>query len=246
MMEAAFRGCSIDARYVLFEVEPEQVGNVVMGARALGISGLNVTTPYKLEVVKLLDVRGFGVEGSGAVNTILMREGLAIGLNTDALGLWGILVRMNFTASGKTALIYGAGGAARAAAYILTAVGAKVYVFGRTEEKVRALRDLMPSVMVCTKLFIADILVNATSAGADALELPPPRELFINYPYGKGDDGFLEYLKASGVAVLDGHTLLLYQGMITFQLWTGFRAPEEIMRRAVEHSASRIHGRRKN
>jgi shikimate dehydrogenase len=243
MMNAAFEKLGLDWHYVKLPVPPERFGETARALPASGYRGANVTIPHKLAALELADERSDAAAAVGAANTLTFRDGTVRADNTDAGGLLDALPE---APSGRTALVLGAGGASRAAAWALRESGAQVAVWNRTPARAEELaRDL--AVEHVAEPRPADLLVNATSVGlageseAELLEALPLRgiefELVVDMPYGSEPTALSEWARESGAAVVDGLELLVRQGARSFELWTGRAAPLDAMRRGAAHEA---------
>jgi len=254
MQNAAFRELGLDYVYVPFHVKSAELGQAIAGMRALNIRGLNVTVPHKVAVVQFLDKLDPLAEKIGAVNTIVNDDGVLTGYNTDATGFLQALLEREIEPAGKRAVILGAGGAARAIAFILAERGATLLILNRALEldwaeelaqrlsatfnkKVKALElnreNLMPA------LDKADILVNATSVGmspkADETPLPAgllrPGLIVYDIVYNPVKTRLLREAEAVGASTISGVDMLVWQGALAFEKWTGRKAPVELMKR---------------
>jgi shikimate dehydrogenase len=206
MQNAAFAARGLDWHYVACDVEPEQLEAAVHGLLALGFRGANVTIPHKQAAAALCD----DAEGD-AVNTLVFRDGRALGFNTDKEIVAGI-------AAQRVCLI-GAGGAARA---LLPGLNAEVRTFSRRG-------DWPPDAVG------ADLIVNATPVRDELLVEPRTGQTVIDLAYAAdaGETALVTAARAAGCTVVDGREALVRQGAASFELWTGVPAPLEVMRRAV-------------
>jgi shikimate dehydrogenase len=257
MQNAAFAACGIDATYVRFPVAPDALGDAIRGLRALGIAGANVTIPHKSTVLAHLDAIDESARAVGAANTLIFEEkGVVRGANTDVGGLVQALVEAGAKLSGAHAVVLGAGGAARAAVAGLQGAGARVTVAARRPEE--GARLGAPTLALADRealahaLATADVVVQASSAtmkgsatghgGAaarafvDALPLAAlrPGTLVTDLVYAPRDTLLLREARAHGAQTLDGLAMLLHQGALAFELWTGIPAPIAAMRAALE------------
>jgi shikimate dehydrogenase len=257
MQNAAFAASGIDATYVRFPVAPDALGDAIRGLRALGVAGVNVTVPHKEAVLAHLDALDESARAVGAVNTLIVSErGTIRGANTDAGGLVRALVEAGAVLAGAQALVLGAGGAARAAVAGLRGAGAHVTIAARRPEE--GVRLSVPAVGLANRgaladaLAMADVVVQATSAtmhgGAggqgdavarafvEALPLAAlrPGALVTDLVYAPRDTRLLREARARGARTLDGLAMLLHQGALAFELWTGVPAPVAAMRAALE------------
>jgi len=261
MHNAAFAALGLDFVYVPFPVSPPLLPAAVTAVRALGLAGVNVTVPHKQAVLPFLDELSGEARLAGAVNTIVNRSGGLYGDNTDGKGfLHSLKEGAAFVPSGKTALILGAGGAARAVAAGLALAGAKklvvanrsqgraVELAGFITEKTGVKAEVVPwpagrfETIPGEALSEADLVVQATPLGMhpnDASTAPLPFELFrpgqvaCDLVYNPVETLFLKRAARAGATVVDGLGMLLYQGALSFEMWTGVAAPLEVMRDAL-------------
>lgn len=242
MHGAAYEECELDARYVTFEPSPESLERALDGADALGIAGLNVTIPFKEDVTSLVDLDPLA-ERIGAVNTVDFGEEPR-GYNTDAAGVVRAFEHHDVELSG-TAVVVGAGGAGRAAAFALADEGMSVRIANRTIERARSLAREVPNASsgglgeLESLLADADVLVNATSVGMESDETPVPENALhadlavLDAVYKPLDTRLLETARGIGATTVDGAWMLLFQGAEAFEIWTGRGAPIEAMNRAL-------------
>ncbi|WP_257298954.1 shikimate dehydrogenase [Haloarchaeobius sp. FL176] len=241
MHEAAYETRDIDARYVTFEPAADDLAAAVEGARALGVSGLNVTVPYKERVRDLVAVDDLAAR-IGAVNTVDFGGDEPTGHNTDAAGARRALeVQGDADLDGADAVVVGAGGAGRAVAHGLADGGAAVAIANRTEERAVDLAADVPSAtghgldVLPGLLGDATVLVNATSVGMEADETPVPADalhgdlVVLDAVYAPLETRLLRDAATAGATTVDGAWMLLYQGAEAFELWTGRRAPVAAM-----------------
>jgi shikimate dehydrogenase len=240
MQEAAYDVLGIDARYVTFEPDPDDLARAISGASALGIQGLNVTIPFKEDAVELVEPDDLAAR-IGAVNTIDFSGERPTGHNTDAAGVRRAFAAHDVSLDGADAVVVGAGGAGRAAAFALADAGADVIVCNRTESRAERLADAVPRVVgggldrLSQAIPDADVLVNATSVGMEEDETPVPADLLhgdlavLDAVYRPLDTRLLRDARARGATTIDGARMLLYQGVEAFERWTGEPAPVEAM-----------------
>ncbi|NNU83055.1 shikimate dehydrogenase [Geobacillus sp. BMUD] len=239
MHNEAFACLGIPARYHLFSVEPGQVGAAIAGVRALGIAGVNVTIPHKMAVIPFLDEIDDHARRIGAVNTIVNRGGRLIGYNTDGPGYVRALEEeMNVQFDGKRILVIGAGGGARGVYFSLLQTGAlRIDVANRTMEKAERLiregderRSTHLSLAEAeTRLAEYDILINTTSVGMHpqedeqplSLERLRPGTVVSDIIYNPLETKWLKEAKARGARTQNGIGMLVYQGALAFEKWTG-------------------------
>jgi shikimate dehydrogenase len=253
MHNAAFREAGIDYVYLPFRVRGEELGKAIEGVRALNMKGLNVTIPHKVAVLPLLDKLDPLAEKIGAVNTIINDDGILTGYNTDATGFLQPLLENGIEPNDKRIVILGAGGASRAVSFILADRGANLTILNRLEEldwatelagrisqifgtKVGAselTRDNLKGI-----LEKADILINATSVGMSPATDNTPVEADLLRPglvvydvvYNPVKTRFLREAEAAGATTMAGIDMLVWQGALAFEKWTGLKAPVKLMK----------------
>ena len=255
MQEAAFGALGLNWRYLTVEVPPEKLRDAVLGLRAFGMRGANLTIPHKVAVMEHLDEIAPDAAIIGAVNTVRREGDRLIGENTDGKGfLRGVRNDAGMDPSGKRAVVLGAGGAARAIVTELALAGAsEVLVVNRS---IARGEQMVADLSAKTKAHIrfqawqgtypapedADLLVNATSIGLypDTDAMPPvdlsgahPGLLVCDAVFNPPETRLLATARLRGLPVLDGLAMLVYQGVIGFQLWTGLNAPEAVMKQAL-------------
>ncbi len=259
MHDAAFRALGLDGRYDALPTPPEALAAAVAGLAAAGYRGVNVTIPHKQAVMPLLDELSAAAQAIGAVNTIVVgNQGLTVlgrtvspaltGDNTDWLGFLHPLDARGFDLAGKSALLLGAGGSARAVVYALLQRGlAHLTIWARTPTRATDLathaQSLSPSLTIPqfpnSPLTISpDLIVNTTPLGmwphVDASPWPadlpfPAGALVYDLVYRPQRTLFLQQAAAAGCAVQGGLEMLAAQGAAAFELWTGQKPPLEVM-----------------
>ena len=236
-------------RYQLLPVPPELFEETVRALPAAGFAGANVTIPHKEAALDLADEATSAARAIGAANTLTFGpEGAISADNTDAPGL---LAALPLDARGRTAIVLGAGGSARAAAWALRSAGADVAVWNRTPARAHAVAEALGVRVVSTATGPADLLVNCTSVGladpaATFKELPVRADCLSEYAcvvdlvYRDGGTALLQAARRRGCATVDGLEVLVRQGALSLEAWTGREAPIEAMRRAArdEHRSS--------
>lgn len=248
MVTAAYDDMGLDWRYINCEVAPEQLGDAVRGARAMGWRGFNCSIPHKQRVIDHIDGLGQSAKIIGAVNCVVLRDGAYIGENTDGMGFVES-VRPVTKIGGKRLLLLGAGGAARAIAVEMALAGAgHVTVLNRGAAPGIALAELVATRTGTSADFIPwqgshkvaegyDILVNATSIGLFPDTSMPdldmgalgPDMLVADVIPNPPVTGFLKAAKARGCRTLDGHGMLVNQAVTGIEYWTGRRANGAVM-----------------
>lgn len=240
---AAYEELGMDAKYVTFEPAAADLATAIAGARALGIRGLNVTIPFKRDALDFCEPDDLA-ERIGAVNTLDFGGSEITGHNTDAVGVTRALAHHGVSFSGR-AVVVGAGGAGRAAAFALADEGTTVEIANRTVERAT---DLAGEIDGATGhgldelgdlLADADLLVNATSVGMDSDETPVPPEALhsglavLDAVYSPIETRLLREAASAGATTIDGGWMLLYQGVAAFERWTGRAAPVDVMNEAL-------------
>ena len=230
-----------DWRYLRLPLPPGLFAETVRALPAAGFRGVNVTIPHKHAALAIADRASDAAQAIGAANTLTFEDGAIVADNTDAPGLLGALP---YSPAGKTALILGAGGAGRAAAWALKGAGAAdVAIWNRTPERAIALAAQL-GVRAVETPEMADILVNCTSVGLTDPEatfkaLPVRADelgagsLVVDMVYRAGGTHLLEAARTRGAGVIDGLEILVAQGAASFERWTGLEAPREAMRVAA-------------
>jgi shikimate dehydrogenase len=252
MHNAAFKKLGLDYLYIPLRVAPGELPQAVAGLKALNVAGFNVTIPHKVAVMPLLAGLDPLAEKIGAVNTVVNKDGKLRGYNTDAEGFFRVLLEQGISPQGKNIVLLGAGGAARAIAYILAEKGARLTILNRRQELDWAeniaqfiLDDLQKEVKVfelgdiAKALPGADLLVNATSVGMSPAEneSPVPAALLDKVPvvfdivYNPLKTRLLKEAAAAGAQTISGIDMLAWQGALSFEKWTGKAAPVDLMRR---------------
>ncbi|HYX79043.1 MAG TPA: shikimate dehydrogenase [Actinomycetota bacterium] len=248
---AAFRALGLDWVYVPLAVPPGALAEAVAGLRALGFAGANVTMPHKADAAAALQDLSEDAARLGAVNTIVIGPEDSSGHNTDVTGFEGFLRDdVGFDPRGRSALLFGAGGAARACALALTRSGiSRLVVAARDPERARdlgrAIDDLGPIEVVPWDRapgVRADLIVNATPVGADREGLPAPElrdaTAVVDLLYRPATTPLLARARGAGVAAFGGLGLLLRQGALSFELWTGQVPPMDVMSAAAVASVA--------
>jgi shikimate dehydrogenase len=236
MMNAAFRELGLDWRYLALPVPPAQFDETVRALPGSGYRGANVTIPFKRAAHDLADELSDVAGQIGAVNTLTFGEdGRIAGGNTDAGGFLDALGEPP-----STALVLGAGGAARAAVWALAGSGVDVTVWNRTHERAAELAaDL--GVSASERPGRAELLVNATSVGllpTDSLDGLPlvDASVVVDLVYGSAQTPFTRWAEERGARLVDGLEVLVRQGARSLRVWTGEEPPLDVMRRAVVQS----------
>jgi len=253
MHNSAFKKLGMDACYVPFAVSPGDLEDAVRAVVPLGLRGLNVTVPHKERVLVYLDDLSKEARLIGAVNTIEVKKGRLIGHNTDGRGfLRALMEHGGLDPKGKRFLLIGSGGAARAVSFSLALAGAAAIVFRDIDARKASLlaQDIrektgVPSMAIGQESLPqhaadADCLINASPIGlkrTDPLPIPAGlierKHLVCDLVYNPPATSLLKTAKKRGAKRLSGLGMLLYQGVISFEIWTGKKAPVLIMKNAL-------------
>jgi shikimate dehydrogenase len=239
MMAAAFNQLGLwDWRYLKLPVSPERFADTLRALPASGYVGANVTIPHKPAALEIADEATEAAAAIGAANTLSFVDGRIEADNTDAGGLLDALGGP----PPATALVLGAGGAGRAAAWALREAGVAVAVWNRTGERAKALAEELEVGRV-SQPQAAELIVNATSVGllpgSDAVselglrELDPPAVL-VDLVYGEEPTALCRWAEQAGARIVEGSEVLVRQGARSLERWTGQPAPIAAMRGAVE------------
>ena len=260
MQNAAIRAAGLDFVYVALPVSPEGLEDGVRGLLALGFRGFNVTIPHKSAIIPLLDEVDEAARAIGAVNTVVQEAGRLRGFNTDAEGFVEALLARGVSLAGKRAVLFGAGGAARAALYGLLRAGAACVTLGvRNAPKARPLAEAFGrygevrlfdwhEAAFSRAVADADLVVNTTPLGmAPQTEGAPPvpwtavrtETFFYDVIYTPAKTQFLQRAEALGCPTLNGEAMLVGQGAAAFRLWTGVRPDFSVMAHALREALER-------
>ena len=254
IMEAAYAYHGIDARYINCEVAAEDLPDAVRGATDMGWIGFNCSLPHKVAVIELVDELAESARLIGAVNCAVRRDGRWIGENTDGQGFLASL-RTLTEPKGQRVLILGAGGAARAIAVELALAGAaELWVANRSLAKASEIAALINTETSCActavewrlELMVpasATVVVNATSLGLPgsggvpiSFDAIPMGLVVCDVIPNPPDTSFLQRARQAGARTLDGRGMLLNQGAINIELWTGVDPDRGVMGRALDQA----------
>lgn len=253
MIEAAFAHHGLDWRYLNVEVAPEALGDAVKGARAMGWRGFNCSIPHKVAVIQHLDGLGQSAEIIGAVNTIVRKGERLIGENTDGRGFVAAL-REVIDPKGKSVVLFGAGGAARAVGVEMALAGAaRILVVNRSARRGQELVALLNARTPTQAQFAlwdepfavpqdTDIVIHATSVGLyPDVQAMPAIDTGSLRPHMVVADGIhnppltrlLQAAQRQGCRTVDGLGMLVQQGVIGIKYWTGVDVDPQVMRQAL-------------
>ena len=254
MHNAAFRALNLDYVYVPFRVSREDLPRAVDGLCALNICGVNVTIPHKVSIIPLLDEIDEFARKIGSVNVVANNNGRLIGYNTDAPGFLHALKDHGIELEGKSAVVLGAGGAACSICFALAEQGASLTILNRTQGnaarfavEISEMTGRPIQVLGLNKENLAaatescDILINATSVGmypeveatlVDSCMIKP-YQIVVDIVYNPLKTRLLNEAERAGARIVSGVDMLIWQGALAFEIWTGRQAPINIMRRCA-------------
>ena len=241
MHNSALAHSGLDGHYLALRVE--NIAAAVDGIRGLGIRGASITIPHKISVLQYLDKVDPMAADIGAVNTVINRDGVLHGYNSDGDGAIKALLEKT-TIKDKDVAVIGAGGGARAVGFGLKQAGGLVTIINRTESRGEKLADDLGcefKLLAEVKKLPYQIVINATPAGmtpdVNSLPLAPdlmkPGMVVMDMVYNPLKTRFLKEAQSIGCKTVDGVAMFVHQGAVQFELWTGRKAPVDIMRRVV-------------
>ena len=234
MHEAAYAAAGLaDWRYQLLPVPPALLSETIPALPGAGFAGANVTIPHKEAALAAATTATPAAREIGAANTLTFLDGGIEAENTDAPGF---LAALGDDPGGMTATVLGAGGSARAVVWALRREGAAVRVWNRTPERARELAAALDVEAVDEAGRGGDLLVNCTPAGT---ELPAGEwAVVVDLAYGEAETPLLAAARAAGARTVDGLEVLVRQGALSFERWTGVEAPLQAMRAGARGQAS--------
>jgi shikimate dehydrogenase len=249
MHNAAFSHEHYDAVYLAFEVD--SIEKAIQAMRTLPIRGSSITYPYKTDVLPLLDVIDETARRIGAVNTIMNKDGVLTGYNTDGFGACSALLDVTKSLAGKKVLILGSGGASRSISFSLLEQKAGITIASRMgnsqDTLMTALRTYFKEAgscninsLTCEECAAYDIIINCTPLGmkeSDQLPIPASfitsRHILFDIIYHPAETPLIKAAKANGAQILYGIEMLVHQGARQFEIWTGKKAPLEVIKKAL-------------
>lgn len=252
--EAGFAAAGLNWRYLTMKVAVEDLTDAIRGMKAVGMRGVNLTMPHKIKVIPHLDELSEAARIIGAVNTVLSKDGRLIGENSDGKGFVRSILEADVSLKGKTITMLGAGGAAKAIGVECALAGAeKIIIINRNAERGNELvktitentatkAEYIPWIGTAAIPAETEILINATCVGLhpDVDQCPD-----VDYSQIKGDmvvcdvvfnpamPLFLKKAEAQGAKVITGLGMLVNQAALNFEIWTGVKAPRDIMMQAL-------------
>jgi len=253
MHNAALREVGLnDWRYDLLPIELALLSEAVEMIRGDDCAGANVTVPYKEKIIPMLDGITPVAEAVGAVNTIVKRDGKIIGHNTDAAGLLADLHTNGVKIQDRTVLVLGAGGSARAAVAACAGMGTKIKIIARRRDQAESLISNLQLPITAYDLTVndlkrashdCDLILNCTPLGMSPNinsspwfdSVPFPKDAFVyDLVYNPRETKLVMQARAQGLRAATGLGMLIEQGALAFELWTGRNTPRDVMREAVE------------
>ena len=255
MHNAAFKALKMNWVYLAFPVHAQNLCAALLGARDMGLTGVNLTVPHKVLALDIVDEVAEEARKLGAINTVLIEDGKLRGFNTDGYGFAkAIKEEFNFALRGKRVLVLGAGGAGRAIAVQCALEGAaRVFVANRTAAKIDPIAKEISATKtafcaaalttdgIARVINDVDLLVNATSVGlleGESLGLDAklfsPRLFIYDTVYRPAKTELLRTAAVAGAKTANGLGMLLHQGARAFEIWTKRKAPLAVMRRAIK------------
>ncbi len=259
---ALTRELGLNIIYLPFHIKEGKLKEAVIGAQALGLVGNNITVPYKLDVMKFVDVLDQKAEMIGAVNTLLYKDNMVYGYNTDVDGFIKSCEINNVDFKEKTVAILGAGGAANA---ILSACleksAAKLYIANRTIEKAQALADVFSKYYKHTEIIALsysqlmdikniELCIQTTSIGmypntedtiVKDISFFDNIKWAIDIIYNPAETMFLKMAKASGCNTLNGLGMLFYQGAKAYEIWNEIEIPEAVLDKCYNEFCKKVY-----
>lgn len=241
MHNSALAQTGLEGLYLPFRVE--DIAAAVNGVRGLGIRGVSITIPHKVAVMKYLDQVDALAGEIGAVNTIVNRQGTLYGFNSDCAGAIKALAEKT-DIRGKTVAIIGAGGGARAVGFGIRQEGGRLTIINRSRERGESLAadldcDYQP--LADVRRLPYSIIINATSAGMTPHEIDTPLNaallengmVVMDLVYNPLQTCLLKEAEKKGCTTIDGVAMFVHQGAVQFEMWTGRKAPVNVMRKVV-------------
>jgi len=259
MQNAAFNELGIDAEYSVFDVAPDELGSFLGDIRRKNISGINVTIPHKIDALLYVDKHGTldaNARRLGAINTILSDGASLQGYNTDGPGFYRSLVEeLKFEPEGKNIFVLGAGGAATAIVMYLGRAPGKIFVSDVDAGKAESLKahyvkyyekgnlEIVAPGDIGTAIAASQLFINATPAGMKETD-PLPIDISFLHPglyvydlvYNRPVTGLVKEAQRKRLHAATGLGMLLHQGAIAFEIWTGKKAPVAMMKRALKEA----------
>ncbi len=242
----------IKGAYVPFKVVPGQIGQALQSIKTLHIAGVNITIPFKEQVIPYMDILSEGANIIGAVNTIVRNGDSLKGYNTNAIGFMDALNKAGIDVEGKSALVFGTGGAARAIVFILNWLRTTlIYVAGRNRDKALQMVGCFGGQAltlddIADQTLSANIVVNATSVSSPDESLKMNAllnkfnikdcEIVVDLNYGRTENMWEDLAGRIGARFMDGLSTLVFQCRRTMALWTGIQVPPEEFFKVIDEN----------
>jgi shikimate dehydrogenase len=253
--DASFSHLGLDWVYLPFEVKPKYLKEAIFGLRPLGIAGVNITIPHKMQALTYMDEVSSEAELIGAINTVVVKEEGLFGDNTDGKGFIRSIKETGFSVEGKKIALIGAGGAGRAVGVSLAREGAvAIYISDADKERrdsligyIKDRFDILVSEATPNLLKDTDLLVNATPCGMKENDPLPIDAGFIHSNllvydliYNPEKTRLLEEAEKKGAKTISGLAMLVYQAGLSFSAWTGIMPPLDVMMNAAKSELLKI------
>ena len=255
MQNVAFQSLGLNCVYLALRVDSKELGQAIAGMKSLRIPGFNVTVPHKVSIMRYLDEVDPQAADIGAVNTVVNRGGELVGYNTDGAGALAALREEIADPAGKKVVLLGAGGAARALVFYLAPIVRSLVIANRTESAAINLAEALHKQFknasirgakltgeaLRDELRDADILVNATSVGMHPnvdetlvdRDFLHSKMVVFDIVYNPLETRLLREAKAAKARAINGLKMLVYQGALSFEIWTGRKPPVDVMLKAL-------------
>ena len=254
MHNAAIRELKLDYIYLAFNIHPTNLNLAVKGFRTFDIKGINVTLPFKQKIMKYLDDIDPIAQKIGAVNAIKNNDGNLIGRNTDAEGVMKTFLDAGYSISGKNILLLGAGGTARAIAYIMAKEANKIVIANRTEKRAKKLANELKKYfntiiegknnsasVLKEESKKTDILINTTPVGMyPNVQLSPIHAEFLHEDlivydvvYNPLETKLIKDAAEKGCKTIGGLDMLVNQGALAFEWWTNRKPNVNLMKNKI-------------
>tara|TARA_B100001057_G_scaffold37138_1_gene33626 strand:+ start:7260 stop:8054 length:795 start_codon:yes stop_codon:yes gene_type:complete len=225
---------NIDAIYEKKEVKSEEIKNIILDFKKKNINGINVTVPFKKDIISYIDVLSPEANATQSVNTIFSdKQGSIVGHNTDIEGFEMNMLNINYNPKGKRYFILGAGGVVSSIIFTLNKLGAsEILVSNRTEQKAINLKKLFPNISIVDwgEIPSFDVIINATSLGLeknDLIDLDFSKiennKIFYDIIYNPKETNFLKTAKKLGNITENGKLMFVYQASAAFEIWHGVK-----------------------
>jgi shikimate dehydrogenase len=258
MHNAALAYLGIAARYEARDVKPENLRDALEELRGSNVWGVNLSIPHKQMALEMVDSMSAEARAIGAINTVVHRDGQLHGLNTDAPGFMRSLLDAGVNVRGCDVVVIGAGGAARGVCWALKQAGANVVVWNRTPERARELAEefkleaFLSDDLLTNAIEGSSGLVNTTSVGLENPNESPIADHLL--PAGGDSNGqwvcdivyrpletrLLRNARDHGIKTVDGLGMLVHQGALALEAWTGRDVSAEVMRQAALEALGKV------